>query len=477
MIDSPIAVDLDGTLILTDSLHESALRAVREDASALIRIPAWLSRGRAHLKHELAQRSAFNPETLPYNQSLLEWLKAQREQGRHLVLCTAADMSIARKVADHLGLFNEVMASDGQTNLSASAKAAALVEKFGPNGFDYVGNSADDLHVWKVARRAIVVNATDRVVRAAATVCPVDLVLAPPERTVGVVPKVLRLHQWVKNLLLFIAPLAAHQLPEGRQAVAMLLAFVSFSLCASAVYVMNDLFDLDSDRAHPRKRRRPFAAGEVKVSEGVVLAPLLLLLAFVFAGLVGNDFMEWLLIYFGLTTAYTWGLKRLILLDCVALAVLYTLRIIAGAAAAGLPLSFWLLAFSVFLFLSLAFVKRYAELAALTTSRDVQAPGRAYRVSDSPLVKSLGISAGYAAVVVLALYLNSEAVIKLYASPMTLWCAVLVMLFWVSWIWMKAHRGQMHDDPVLFALRDRMSLASGAMMAVIVVVASRGWPW
>lgn len=477
MTDSPIVVDLDGTLIFTDSLHESALRAIRADAFAALRLPIWLLQGRAHLKRELAQRSPFSPETLPYNKRLLDWLTAQREQGRTLVLCTAADSAIAHGVARHLGLFDEVMASDGQTNLSARTKAAALVEKFGLRGFDYVGNSADDLHVWRVARRAIVVNATDSLARQAAQGCSVEAVLESQDRPPSMIPRVLRLHQWIKNLLLFVAPLAAHQIPQGGHSSAMLLAFLSFSLCASAVYILNDLFDLDSDRAHPRKRMRPFASGEVQVAEGAVLAPILLLSALLLAVPVGSEFMGWLAVYFGLTSAYTWGLKRLILLDCLALAVLYTLRIIAGAAAAGLPLSFWLLAFSLFLFLSLAFVKRYAELAALSLQQCVQAPGRAYVGSDAPLVKSLGITAGYAAVVVLALYLNSEAVIKLYALPMMLWCAVLVMLFWVSWIWMKAHRGQMHDDPVLFAIRDPMSLASGAAIAVIVLIASRGVPW
>lgn len=477
MSDSPIAVDLDGTLILTDSLHESALRAVRSDPLSALKMPVWLAQGRANLKRHLAGLSNFDPATLPYNQPLLDWLRVQRDQGRRLVLCTAADLTVAQTVAKHLGMFDEVMASDGSTNLSARRKAAALEAKFGHKGFDYVGNSEDDLHVWRAARRAIVVNAPERLVNAAASICAVEVVIPPERKSLAVLPRVLRIHQWVKNLLLFVAPLAAHKAPDSAHLGSMLLAFLSFCLCASAVYVLNDLFDLDSDRAHARKRKRPFASGDVRVVDGVLVAPLLLILAFLLAIPVGTTFVFWLLIYLLVTTAYTFGLKRLILIDCVVLAVLYTLRIIAGAAAANLPLSFWLLAFGVFLFLSLAFVKRYAELSAHSDAGVVQAPGRGYVTSDAPLVKSLGITAGYAAVVVLALYLNSDAVIKLYASPNFLWCAVLVMLFWVSWIWMIAHRGLMHDDPVLFALRDRVSLSSGVAMAVIVFLASRHSLW
>lgn len=477
MSDFPIAVDLDGTLILTDSLHESALRAVRSDPLSAFKMPVWLAQGRASLKRQLAALSSFDPTTLPYNRPLLDWLQAQRDQGRRLVLCTAADLTVAQAIAKHLGMFDEVMASDGSTNLSARRKAAALEAKFGNRGFDYVGNSEDDLHVWRAARRAVVVNAPERLVNAAASICAVEAVIPAQRNSLAALPRALRLHQWIKNLLLFVAPLAAHKVPDSSHVGSMLLAFASFCLCASAVYVLNDLFDLDNDRAHARKRNRPFASGDARVVDGVVIAPLLLIVAFLLAISVGANFALWLLLYFLVTTAYTFGLKRLILIDCVVLAVLYTLRIIAGAAAASLPLSFWLLAFAVFLFLSLAFVKRYAELAAQSDERIVQAPGRAYMTSDAPLVKSLGITAGYAAVVVLALYLNSDAVIKLYASPNILWCAVLVMLFWVSWIWMKAHRGLMHDDPVLFALRDRVSLASGVAIAVIVFFASRHYLW
>ena len=477
MTSIPLAVDLDGTLILTDTLHESALRALRSHPLQALRIPFWLARGKAQLKQQLAALTDFDAASLPYNLPLIDWLRTQRAQGRRLVLCTASDQSMAEAVAAHLGLFDEVMASDGVHNLSARNKAAALESRYGKQGFDYAGNSDDDVHVWRSARHAIVVNASSAVERQARQCCDVEQVFASPVPSAMQLPRMLRLHQWMKNLLLFIAPLAAHQIPDAAGGTAMLLAFLSFSLCASAVYVANDLFDLDSDRHHPRKRLRPFASGSVPVLKGVLLVPLLLANAFFFALPVGPVFVGWLLFYFILTCAYSWGLKRLMLIDCLVLAMLYTVRIIAGAGAAGIPLSFWLLAFSVFLFLSLAFVKRFAELGVQADAGREKAHGRGYLTSDAPLVQSLGITSGYASVVVLALYLNSDAVVRLYASPVIMWCVVPVMLFWISWIWMKAHRGQMHDDPLLFALRDRASLLSGVVFALVLAAASRGLTW
>ncbi len=473
----PLAVDLDGTLIQTDTLHEAALRALRERPLSLLRLPLWLLQGRAVVKQQLAGLSRFDPSVLPYNQPLLDWLTEQRAAGRRLVLCTAADRSIADAVAVHLGIFDEVLASDGQTNLGGTHKAQALERRFGAGGFDYAGNARTDIKVWSRARQAVVVNAPESVSRAARQVSEVGQTFAPQPVGPGTLARVLRMHQWAKNLLLFMAPLAAHMLPEAGLATSLILAFLAFSLCASAVYVANDLLDLDSDRHHPRKRRRPFASGRVPVAIGVALAPLLLGGALLLALQVGPAFVAWLVAYFALTCAYSWGLKRLVIVDCLVLAMLYTLRIIAGAAAADIPLSFWLLAFSAFLFLSLAFVKRYAELEVQAGIGRERAHGRGYLTSDAPLVQSLGVMSGYAAVVVLALYLNSDSVLRLYHSPEFMWCAVPVMLFWISWIWMKAHRGQMHDDPLLFALRDRASLAAGALFFVVLMLGSRGWAW
>ena len=473
----PLAVDLDGTLIHTDTLHESAVRALRAHPLSVLAMPFWLARGKAFLKQRLAAHSEFDPAALPYNGPLLDWLRAQKSQGRPLILCTAADQSMAMAVAEHTDLFDDVMASDGHHNLSSRNKASALEARFGRGGFDYAGNSAADMPVWQSARRAIVVNAPASVEQQARAVADVEQVFSGHRAGFADFSRVFRVHQWMKNLLLFITPLAAHIVPDADMAGTLMLAFFAFCFCASAVYIANDLFDLDSDRYHPRKKFRPFASGRVSVHLGVLLAPLLILVAAVLALQAGALFAAWLAFYFVLTCAYSWGLKRLIIVDCLVLAMLYSVRIIAGAAAAGIPLSFWLLAFSVFLFLSLAFVKRYAELIVQAQMGREKAHGRGYLTTDAPLVQSLGLAAGYSSVLVLAFYLNSEAVVKLYSSPEFMWTSVPVMLFWISWVWMKAHRGQMHDDPLIFALRDRASLIAGLAFTAVLAIGSRGWQW
>ncbi|MDD5273799.1 MAG: UbiA family prenyltransferase, partial [Methylovulum sp.] len=358
----PLVIDLDGTLTRTDMLHESAVRVLCDRPLEALAIPYWLWQGKAVLKKNLAERACFDAASLPYDRPFLDWLTTQRAQGRQLVLCTASDAAIATKIAGHLGLFDEVMASDGVLNLAGAHKAQALVQRFGRGGFDYAGNSQADLAVWQCARHAIVVNASDKLTRQAAACCHVEQVFAPPTVTPALWSRMLRVHQWLKNLLLFVPLVAAHQITQPQHWLTFILAFVAFSICASSVYIANDLFDLESDRQHPRKCKRPFASGLLPIWLGVLLAPLLLALSICLAVYVGKLFLFWLGFYFVLTCAYSWLLKRLMLLDCLTLAMLYTLRVIAGASAADMPLSFWLLAFSVFLFLSLAFVKRYAEL-------------------------------------------------------------------------------------------------------------------
>lgn len=464
----PLVVDLDGTLIHTDMLHESALKLLRDRPLRTLQIPSWLSRGKAALKQELAAHVMVDVSTLPWNQALIDWLKTQRQAGRRVVLCTASDQSIANAIAAHLGIFDEVIASDGRRNLAGANKAEALVQLFGDHGFDYAGNSSADLDVWKHARQAIVVNATPDLEQKARNIAAVGPVFPP--RPVGLTGwrRVLRVHQWLKNLLLLIPLVAAHDIANMQALGTLVLAFLSFSLCASSVYIANDLLDLESDRQHLRKRKRPFASGLVPAWKGVVLGPVLLAISLALGAFVNTAFLSWLLLYFSLTCVYSWRLKRLMLIDCLTLAMLYTLRIVAGAAAIDVPLSFWLLAFSIFLFLSLAFVKRYAELRAHQKRSKLH--GRGYHSDDAPIIQMMGIVAGYAAVLVLALYVNSDAIVALYEHPKLIWGAVPVVLFWVSWVWMRAHRGEMHDDPLIFAIKDRTSLAAGAAFALVLAV-------
>ena len=469
---TPIAVDLDGTLIHTDTLHESCLQLFHHHPAQIFLLPLWLVRGKAYLKTKLSERTTLDFDSLPYNLELIDWLKEQKALGHQLILCTASDIRVADAIAEHIDLFDEVIASDGQTNLAGINKREALVNRFGEHGFIYVANSNADLEVWQSSAKAVVVNANSNLIKKAIKLTEVAKIFPSPAITLDCWRRVLRVHQYLKNLLLFLPLLASHQVMQVQSLALLLLAFVSFSLCASAVYITNDLMDLESDRQHPRKRKRPFASGVVPIKYGAILAPIILIISFLLALVVGSHFYGWLLAYFLITIAYSLRLKRYLLIDCLTLATLYTLRIIAGAAAIDIPLSFWLLAFSIFIFLSLAFIKRYAELEVQIHQGNEKAHGRAYLVSDAPLIQTLGISAGYASILLLALYLNSETVISLYATPEIIWLAVPLMLFWVSWMWMKAHRGEMHDDPIVFAIKDKTSLAILLLLAIIFTVAS-----
>ncbi|CAM4091070.1 UbiA family prenyltransferase [Paracidovorax anthurii] len=473
--DVPLVVDLDGTLILTDMLHESSLQLARTAPWQVLALPLWLARGKAVLKRQVAERVRMDAATLPYHPPLVAWLREQKARGRRIVLCTASDQALADAVARHLGCFDLVMASDGARNLAGTAKAEALVERFGERGFDYAGNSRADLPVWRRARAAIVVNAPGAVERQARAHGNVERSFPAPPAGLSAWRKALRLHQWLKNLLLFVPLLAAHRLADGAAWAQLLPAFLAFGLCASSVYLANDLLDLESDRQHPRKRLRPFASGTLAAWKGVALVPLLATASLALAWLAGPAFLGWLAAYFAITWAYSLVLKRWALVDCITLAVLYSLRLVAGAAAVAQPLSFWLLAFSGFLFLSLAFVKRYAELLVQQAAGKTQAHGRGYLTSDAPVVQSLGVAAGYTAVVVLALYLNSDTVLLMYRSPGLIWVTVPVMAFWVSWMWLCAARGKMHDDPLVFAFKDRASIAASAVFGLALARMEHPW--
>jgi 4-hydroxybenzoate polyprenyltransferase/phosphoserine phosphatase len=465
---TPLCIDIDGTLIRSDLLLESALALLRRNPAYLLLFPIWLLRGKARLKREIAARANIDASLLPYDARLVEWLRGEAAQRRQ-VLCTASDRKFADAVAAHIGGFDEVLASDGTRNLAGASKGDALRERFGEHGFDYAGNAAPDLAVWRHARRGVVVNASPALTRRAAQVVEIERVFDRPGEGVRPWIKAMRPHQWLKNLLLFLPLLASHRAFDGNAVLLSLLAFASFSVCASGVYLLNDMLDLEADRAHPRKRLRPFAAGTLPLTAGLMLAPLLTLAAFVLALLVGPRFALVLFGYYVLTLGYSFGIKRIAMLDMVVLAGLYTVRIFAGTVAIRAALSFWLLAFSMFLFLSLAMIKRYTELRLLLRQGRNQAGGRDYQVDDLQLIQSLGGASGYLAVLVLALYINSTASEVLYRHQQVLWLLCPLLLYWVSRVWLIAHRGAMHDDPVVFALTDGVSRIVLAICAVVVV--------
>lgn len=474
----PLCVDLDGTLIHTDMLHENVLALAKDSPASLLSLAGWLGRGKAHLKHQLSERVAIDPAGLPYNQSVLDLIRAARAEGRPVVLATATPLGVAQRIADHLGLFDEVLASDQMTNLSAGNKADALVARYGRQGFDYLGNHRHDLPIFAAARHCHLVSSSGGLRRSARrhneNVAHID----GPGGGARSWVKALRLHQWLKNALIFVPLFAAQAEGDHNLLLAACLAFLAFGLFASSVYLLNDLLDLQADRQHRTKRRRPFASGAIPVAHGVVAAPLLMAVSVGLAAvLLPRIFLEVLLVYGVLTTAYSFVLKRQVVVDVMLLATLYTIRILAGAAATHIKPSFWLLAFSMFIFLCLAMAKRYSELRQ-ATDKDGTLAGRGYMPSDLPVVLAMGTGSGLVSVLILAFYTQSEIVPAHYSAPEWLWMVPPVLLYWVVRLWMKANRGEVDDDPVIFAARDWQSIVVALVMGGFFFLASIGWqPW
>lgn len=467
----PLAVDLDGTLIRSDMTWESLVQLLRSQPLAGFAVPFWWLRGRAHLKHQLAARVQVDAASLPYHEEFLAWLREQKRVGRKLVLATASDRKMAEPVAKHTGLFDEILASDGSTNLRDKAKCDALTKKFGERGFAYAGNSSVDLDVWRGAKEAVVVNARTGLRERAARRTQLGPVFANSGSQLRALVQALRPHQWAKNLIVFVPLVTAHRL-DFWPLLAAWGAFFAFCGCASGVYLLNDLLDLDADRHHPSKRHRPFASGRLPLPVGLILSPLLLLISGAVAWMLTPWFAGLLALYLLTTTAYSWQLKRVALLDVFILAGLYTLRLIAGHVVTGIAYSAWLLVFSMFIFLSLALLKRFPELQELRRQNRDIARGRGYTANDLELVATLGLVSGSLAVLVQALYVNSDQVVRLYRHPTLLLLACPLFLFWISRVWFMAHRGQMHTDPVVFVLKDWVSYAVGALTLLVVWLAT-----
>ena len=465
----PLAVDLDGTLVSTDLLWEGIFLLLKKNILFLFMLPVWLFSGKAYFKRQVAERVMLDASRLPYRTDFLEFLRREHASGRTLVLATAAAEPMARAVAAEVGIFNAIYSTSGTTNLSAERKAALLVEHYGRQGFDYAGNDRDDLPVFDVARRAIVV-APDR---AAAqfqqrTGCEIFSDEKPALRTYL---RMLRVHQWLKNLLVFVPAILAHDVMKPDVFIASCLAFVAFSATASAIYIVNDIADLPLDRRHARKNQRPFARGQISIPFGLSIAALLLLLATFICFFLPPAFTLAIVAYLVFTTAYTFALKRMLLGDVICLAGLYSLRLLGGAAASYIPPSFWLMAFAMFFFLSLALVKRYVELQGATMTEKDRIAGRGYRPEDRDIVGQCGVAAAFTAALVLALYINSDAVKTLYTYPWLIWPRGPIVLYINVRVWILAHRGDMDDDPVLFIARDWRSQVVIAFGAVLLLVA------
>jgi 4-hydroxybenzoate polyprenyltransferase/phosphoserine phosphatase len=453
-----LCVDLDGTLVATDTLHEALLLAVKRRPALALRIPFWLFRGKAGFKRRLTREAVPDAALLPYRAELLAWLKAEKAAGRRLCLITASDQSVADAVAGHLHpLFDEAWGSDGARNLAGGRKRDFLVARFGERGYDYAGDAPVDLEVWASARQAIVVTNSENLREEARSRCSDVRDIAVPGFDWRSIPRAMRVQQYAKNVLVFTVLIAAHRLRAPRLWADALLAFCSLCFSASAIYVLNDLLDLEADRRHPKKSRRPFASGELSLRWGLLLTPLCLVAAVAFAWRLHTGGQLLLLLYPVLSIAYSFYLKRQMLLDVFTLAVLYVVRVLIGASVTGILCSQWLMGFCIFLFLSLAFAKRASEWISLQQRHATATAGRAYYVWDLATIQMAGIASAFTAGTVLAFYIQSDVVGTLYPQPQWLWIFSIGVVFWLLRLWLVAARGQLEEDPMLFALRDRPS--------------------
>ena len=466
---SALCVDLDGTLIKSDSLFDALCLLVRKNPSQLWRLPLWLLEGRARLKMELARLAPLDASRLPYNGVLLRYLEEQKRDGRSLYLATGAAKGLAERVATHLGIFDGVIGTEGTTNLTRGRKLARLQSEFAV--FDYIGNSRADLAILAGAREAMVANPTLGL-RLALRLQSIPVVRSfddrrPPVRTLL---KALRVHQWAKNFLLIVPLLLSHRVSASAIGAAA-AAFFCFSFVASANYLVNDMLDIENDRRHPGKRLRPFAAGDLSVAAGMGLTAGMVLAALVLMPGLPAPFLGWLGLYIAVTLSYSFYLKRIAVIDVILLSGLYTLRLLAGGAATGTEISQWLGGFSSFLFLSLAMVKRFSELESAHPQGTTPMYGRGYFRGDIEQIRSFGTASAYAAVVVFMLYIARPDVTVLYRHAGRLWLIVPLLIYWLNRVWLLASRGELDDDPVVFAMRDHVSLAVGVAVAAVALFA------
>jgi len=466
-----LAVDLDGTLLRSNMLHETFWSAFASDWRTPFGAAARLGKGKAQLKAYLAERSSVDVAVLPYDEEVIAFIEGWRARGGKVALVTATDQRLADAIGGHLGLFDEVYGSDGVRNLKGPNKARFLVERYGAGNYAYVGDTHADAEVWRQSGHAVV-KSRSGAVRAKARAHASFHAIEPPKGGAMGLVKALRPHQWAKNVLVFLAIAGAHKLFDLDLLVRAIGAFVAFSLVASSVYLVNDLLDLSADRAHARKRKRPFASGTAAIELGLPVTVLLLLAGFAISALLGPWFLLTIAIYFVTTTAYSLSLKRYPIIDICVLAGLYTIRVIAGGVATGLPISVWLAAFSLFIFFSLAAVKRQAELVDAVKASKLTIHGRGYHPDDLELVSQMATGSGLVSVLVMTLYLSSDVVTQIYRHPKALWGVTPVLLFWISRVIFKAHRGEMHDDPIVFAAKDRVSMVCGLLIAAFAVAAS-----
>lgn len=471
----PLCVDLDGTLVATDVTVEGILEFLKVAPWKLFALIAALMSGRPALKRYVAQNVTIDASTLPYRGQVLAAMRQARADGRQILLVTASDQSVADAVGEHVDLIDEAVGTHSDTNLKGRDKAEYLVSRFGTGGFQYIGDSSADLPVWSAAGEAHMVapSASTRR-RAEQSVSKTTLLVERPDKAKAAV-KELRPHQWAKNVLLFVPLYFAHAYTDLDLVFSAVMAFLSFSFAASSIYVLNDLIDLPVDRLHRSKRNRPLAAGSLSIADGLLLSAIALLVSIALAVLFVSPRFVWVVVgYVALTTTYSFYLKQQMIVDVLTLASLFTYRVMAGGVAVNVPLSEWLLAFSIFFFTSLAFVKRYSELIQAKADGRLSIKGRNYVPADIPIIVAAGLASGFLAVLVFALYINTDAITAYYPRFQVLWGICLVLVYWIMRIWFLAARDQMHDDPVLFAVKDKISIFAGVLVVACLFVARYG---
>ena len=468
---TPLIVDVDGTLIRSDLLFEAVLQLIATQPWNSWKPLTWLAGGKASLKKNLVETTDPHIATMPMRAETVAAIEAARAAGRPVWLASASDQRWVEQIAERIGGVDGVMGSDGVTNLSGSNKASALVERFGRKGFDYIGDHHVDMPVWDAARRPIVVAPSSGLERAVKRRFPDAEIIARPRTPIRSYFNAMRPYQWAKNALVFLPAIAGHSVGDIAVLMAAVMAFFAFSFAASSAYIINDLLDLPGDRDHHRKSMRPFASSDISVPRGIVMAIGLMVLAIAIACLLPLEFLGILIGYVAATLGYSLVLKRHMLIDVITLGGLYTVRVLGGIAATGEEKSQWLLMFCLFFFLSLAIVKRCSELVARRDAGKSSPPGRGYAIKDLAMLLPLGAAAGYVSVMVVMLYLSSPRMIGLYSHPLRLWLICPLLIYWISRALMLSNRGEMHDDPIIFALTDKVSWLTGVSAAVVIAVA------
>jgi 4-hydroxybenzoate polyprenyltransferase len=465
--ERPLCVDLDGTLVKSDTFVDSLMVLARRQPLVFLQTPLWALKGKASFKARVASMVTLDAEHLPYNQPLLSYLHEEHARGRKLYLATGADRALASHIAGKLGIFEEVLASDGVVNLTGRNKLAQLKDRFGAAGFDYIGNAMPDLPLLEGAGDAMLANPNLRLRSALRShrIQPSRTFLDRPSG-IRTLAKAMRVHQWAKNVLIFLPMLLAHTF-QLAPALISLAAFFCFCTIASATYIFNDVLDLEADRAHLSKRKRAFAAGNLSISSGLAVSCLLAAMSLAVAAWLPARFMAFLFLYLLTTLAYSLWLKRIVLVDVIVLSGLYTVRMVAGSEATHVQISPWLAAFSIFFFLSLAMVKRFSELKSLQERGAKPTQSRGYLLSDLEQVRSFGTASAYASIVIFTLYINGHDVVALYRHPSRMWLNTPLMILWMSRVWLLASRGDLHEDPVVFALTDKMSMLLGLGVALV----------